>query len=419
MPLNFGENALLREICDLACDVQQQRGKVVYTCEWGTGMETVRMLNLQRQYASLRDEIGEAIESVLQHQHFILGPEVAALEKEVAEYCKVGHAVGVASGTDALLLSLKAAGVGPGDEVIVPAFTFVATSDTVSLLGATPVFADIDPVTYTMDPAQLEAIVTPATKAIIAVHLYGQAADITAITAFAFKYGLALLGDTAQALGARYDGDPVCSFGDYGCLSFFPSKNLGAYGDGGMIVTRDAEKAQFLRMARAHGSAKKYRSEFLGWNSRLDELQAALLRVKLPHLDTWNSQRAERAARYSAGLAEIEEIVLPQAAAGRTHVFHQYTIRVPQRDAVQQLLKEQGIESAVHYPVPLHRQPMYASLGYEEGSLPEAERAAREVLSLPIYPELRDDEIDRVVSALKQAVRSVRPEATPVVAELV
>ncbi len=377
------------------------------------------MLNLQRQYASLRDQIGVAMESVLQNQHFILGPEVAALEKEMAEYCNVGYAVGVASGTDALLLSLKAAGVGPGDEVIVPAFTFVATSDTVGLLGATPVFADIDPITYTMNPEQLESLVTPATKAVVAVHLYGQAADITAISAFATKHGLALLGDTAQALGARYEGDPVCSFGDYGCISFFPSKNLGAYGDGGMIVTGDAEKAQYLRMARAHGSAKKYRSEFLGWNSRLDELQAALLRVKLPHLDTWNAKRADRAARYSEGLVDVEEIVLPQAAPGRTHVFHQYTIRVQQRDAVQQFLKEQGIESAVHYPIPLHRQPMYAELGYEEGSLPEAERAAREVLSLPIYPELRDDEVDRVVNALKQAVSTLKPEATPVVAELV
>jgi dTDP-4-amino-4,6-dideoxygalactose transaminase len=379
-------------------------------------MDTVRMLNLERQYASLRDEIGEALENVLQRQHFILGPEVAALEKEIASYCQVDHAVGVASGTDALLLSLKAAGVGPGDEVIVPAFTFVATSDTVSLLGAIPVFADIDPVTFTMNPDVLEGLVTPATKAVIAVHLYGQAADITAIAAFARKHNLALLGDTAQALGARYGGDPVCSFGDFGCLSFFPSKNLGAYGDGGMIVTRDADKAKFLRMARAHGSSKKYHSDFLGWNSRLDELQAALLRVKLPHLDRWNSQRAERAERYSEALADMEEIVLPHAAPGRSHVFHQYTIRIPQRDAVQQMLKEQGIESAVHYPIPLHLQPMYSSLGYQEGSLPEAERAAREVLSLPIYPELRDDEIERVVDALKRAVTGLKPESVPVAA---
>ncbi len=381
-------------------------------------MTTVRMLNLERQYASLRDEIGVALENVLQRQHFILGPEVAAFEKEIAYYCQVDHAVGVASGTDALLLSLKAAGVGPGDEVIVPAFTFVATSDTVSLLGAKPVFADIDPATYTMNPDLLEGLVTPATKAVIAVHLYGQAVDITAIAAFAQKHNLALLGDTAQALGARYDGAPVCSFGDFGCLSFFPSKNLGAYGDGGMIVTRDAEKAKFLRMARAHGSSKKYHSDFLGWNSRLDELQAALLRVKLPHLDVWNSQRVERAERYSEALANVEEIVLPYAAPGRSHVFHQYTIRVQRRDEVQQMLKEQGIESAVHYPIPLHLQPMYASLGYQEGSLPEAERAAREVLSLPIYPELRDDEIERVVDALKQAVIGLKPESVPV-AELV
>jgi len=254
---------------------------------------------------------------------------------------------------------------------------------------------------------------------VVAVHLYGQAADITAISAFARKHNLALLGDTAQALGARYNGEPVCSFGDFGCLSFFPSKNLGAYGDGGMIVTRDPEKAKFLRMARAHGSSKKYHSEFLGWNSRLDELQAALLRVKLPHLDRWNSQRAERAERYNEALAEVEEIVLPHAAHGRSHVFHQYTIRVPRRAEVQQKLAEQGIESAVHYPVPLHLQPMYASLGYEEGSLPEAERAAREVLSLPIYPELRDDEVERVVEGLKQAIGGLHSESRSVVTELV
>ncbi|WP_263408471.1 DegT/DnrJ/EryC1/StrS family aminotransferase [Terriglobus tenax] len=371
-------------------------------------MQKVRMLNLERQYVSLRDEINAAIEKVLANQHFILGPEVAALETEVANYCQVGHAVGVASGTDALLLALKAAGVGPGDEVIVPAFTFVATADTVSLLGATPVFADIDPVTYTMDVNGLEKLVTPATKAIIAVHLYGQAADIFAIAKFARAHNLVFLGDTAQALGATYAGDPVCSFGDFGCLSFFPSKNLGAYGDGGMIVTKDAEQAAFLRMARAHGSAKKYRSEFLGWNSRLDEIQAAILRVKLPHLDRWNQQRRECAALYREALQEIDEIVLPVTAEGRSHVFHQFTIRVPNRDAVQAALKDMGVETAVHYPVPLHLQPMYQYLGYEKGSLPEAEKAVAEVVSLPIYPDLLPEEIAYVGEALKQVM--AKPE---------
>jgi dTDP-4-amino-4,6-dideoxygalactose transaminase len=373
-------------------------------------MQKVKMLNLERQYASLRPKIDEAIDTVLERQHFILGPEVSALESEVANYCQVGHAVGVASGTDALILALKAAGVGPGDEVIVPAFTFVATADAVSMLGATPIFADIDPITYTMDPDGLEKLVTIATKAIIAVHLYGQAADIFSIAKFARAHKLALLGDTAQALGATYAGDAVCSFGDLGCLSFFPSKNLGAYGDGGMIVTKNAEHASFLRMARAHGSAKKYTSEFLGWNSRLDELQAAILRIKLPHLDQWNEQRRERAALYDRALREIDEIILPETAEGRTHVFHQYTIRVPDRDAVQARLREMGIETAVHYPIPLHLQPMYRHLGYQKNSLPEAERAAAEVLSLPIYPDLLDEEVECVAAGLKQVIAESRTQ---------
>ncbi|HEY1214069.1 MAG TPA: DegT/DnrJ/EryC1/StrS family aminotransferase [Bryobacteraceae bacterium] len=371
-------------------------------------MQKIQMLNLERQYASLREEIDRAIENVLEKQHFILGPEVAALEWEVANYCQVGHAVGVASGTDALLLAMKAAGVGPGDEVIVPAFTFVATADTVSLLGATPVFADIDPVTYTMDVKGLEALVGPATKAIIAVHLYGQAADIFEIAKFARAHNLVFIGDTAQALGAKYAGDAVCSFGDFGCLSFFPSKNLGAYGDGGMIVTKSAEQAAYLRMARAHGSAKKYKSEFLGWNSRLDEIQAAILRVKLPHLNRWNEQRRERAALYTQVLRDIDEVVLPETVAGRTHVFHQYTIRVPNRHAVQNELRQLGVETAVHYPIPLHLQPMYEHLGYKKGRLPEAEKAAEEVLSLPIYPHLLPEEIHYVGGALKQVM--AKPE---------
>ncbi|AFL87548.1 putative PLP-dependent enzyme possibly involved in cell wall biogenesis [Terriglobus roseus DSM 18391] len=369
-------------------------------------MQIVKMLNLERQYASLRPEIDAAIGQVLARQNFILGDEVATLEQEIAMYCRTGYGVGVASGTDALLLSLKAAGVGPGDEVIVPAFTFVATADTVSLLGATPVFADIDPASYTMDVTTLEALVTPATKAIIAVHLYGQAADIFPIATLAKKYGLALLGDTAQALGATYAGEPVCSYGDFGCLSFFPSKNLGAYGDGGMIVTASAEVASSLKMLRAHGSRKKYRSETLGWNSRLDEIQAAILRVKLPYLDQWNRARREHAVRYSDALGQLDEVVLPIVAPRCSHVFHQYTIRVPERDRVQAALKELGVESAVHYPIPLHLQPMYRSLGYQQGSLPEAEKAAREVLSLPIYPDLEESEVNRVVRAVKQALLS-------------
>jgi len=380
-------------------------------------MKKVRLLSLERQYASLRVEIDAAIEGVLLRQNFILGCEVARLEEEVAEYCHARHGIGVASGTDALLLSLKAAGVGAGDEVIVPAFTFIATADTVSLLGATPVFADIDPVTFTMDPSSLEQLVSPATKAIVVVHLYGQPADLSPLLAFARKNDLTVLEDCAQAMGAKYAGAPVCSYGDFGCLSFFPSKNLGAYGDGGMIVTNGAERAGYLKMARAHGSAKKYRSEFLGWNSRLDEMQAAILRVKLGYLDQWNALRAERAALYNHLLHDIEEVRTPRTMADRTHVFHQYTIRVSTRNEVQEYLLQEGIESAVHYPVPLHLQPMYKDLGYKQGSLPEAEKACDEVLSLPIYPELSDGEIEFVVTGLKKAVAKSRSHATVVFAK--
>ena len=366
--------------------------------------EPIALLNLGAQYASIKEEIDDAIQQVLARQHFILGENVAALEQEIAAYCGMPHGVGVASGTDALILALKAAGIGPGDEVIVPAFSFVATADSVSLLGAVPVFADIDPVSYNLDPTELERLFSPRTRALIPVHLYGQPAEMDRILAFAASHNLSVLGDTAQALGSRYKGAPVCSFADYGCISFFPSKNLGAYGDGGMIVTRDKESAATLKMLRAHGSRKKYNSEVQGWNSRLDELQAAVLRVKLPHLDRWNTLRAERAERYNEAFAGAEEIVTPTIGDDRTHVFHQYTLRVPNRDAVQAELSAAGIQSAVHYPVPLHLQPMFAHLGHKPGDLPVAEQAAREVISLPIYPELEDAQIERVAATLRQAV---------------
>lgn len=364
------------------------------------------VLNLAAQYASLRVPILRAIERVLEDQRFILGPEVEQLEQEIAAFCDVPYAVGVASGTDALLLALKACGVGPGDEVIVPAFTFVATADVVCLLGATPVFADIEPDTFNLDVTLLQPLVTPATKAIIPVHLYGQPANMDEILTFAASTGLRVIGDTAQALGARYKDAPVCSLGDIGCISFFPSKNLGAYGDGGMVVTRDAALAKKMKMLRAHGSRTKYCSEFLGWNSRLDELQAAILRVKLPHLDTWNAARAHNARLYDELLGGVEAITLPHRAADRTHVFHQYTVRVPNRDAVQSALQREGIQTAVHYPIPLHLQPMFANMGYTHGSLPEAEQATREVLSLPMYPELARTDIERVCSQLRAAVEA-------------
>ncbi len=369
-------------------------------------METIPMLNLEAQYASIKQEVDDAIHEVLRKQHFILGENVAALEEEIAAYCGVKHAVGVASGTDALILALKAAGIRPGDEVIVPAFTFVATADSVSLLGAIPVFADIDPVTYTMDIAGLQKLVTERTMAIIPVHLYGQPADMDQLLVFASQHGLAVLGDTAQALGATYHRMPVCSFGDFGCLSFFPSKNLGAYGDGGMIVTQDKDRASELKMLRSHGSRRKYCSEAQGWNSRLDELQAAILRVKLPHLEQWNEQRQSRAALYNEVLGSIEHVTLPKVLPGRTHVFHQYTIRIPARDAVQMQLAREGIQTAVHYPIPLHLQPIFHDLGYSKGDLPVAEKAAEEVLSLPIYPELGEAEIERIGGALQHALEA-------------
>jgi dTDP-4-amino-4,6-dideoxygalactose transaminase len=368
--------------------------------------EVIPMLNLEGQYRSIKDEIDGAIRRVVSRQHFILGEEVAALEGEIASYCAMPFAIGVASGTDALILALKAAGVGPGDEVIVPAFSFVATADSVSLLGATPVFADIDPVTYTIDPASLKNLLSPVTRAIIPVHLYGHPAPMREICAFAHEHGLVVLGDTEQALGATYAGAPVASLNEFGCLSFFPSKNLGGFGDGGMIVTKNSEHAKQLKMLRSHGSSKKYTSEFQGWNSRLDELQAAILRAKLPHLDRWNLQRQQKAAAYVERLSAIEGLQLPVVEDGCTSVFHQFTIRVANRDGVQKNLLEAGIQTAVHYPIPLHLQPMYKHLGYRRGDLPEAEKASGEVLSLPIYPELQEAQIDRICSALKVAVES-------------
>ena len=361
---------------------------------------------MKAQYDSIKGDIDAAVWQVLERQHFILGESVAALETEVAAYCGTAHGVGVASGSDALMLSLKAAGVGPGDEVIVPAFSFIATADSVSALGAVPVFADIDPVSFNLNPRDLERHVTEKTRAIVPVHLYGQPAQMQEVLAFANRHQLAVIGDTAQALGSTLDGAPVCSYGDFGCISFFPSKNLGGYGDGGMIVTHDAGKAALLRKLRSHGSVQKYKSEIQGWNSRLDELQAAILRAKLPHLDSWNKKRAERARLYSEILTGLEGVGLPEIQHGRTHVYHQYTIRVRNRDHVAAELAQLGVQTAVYYPIPLHLQPMYTDLGYNNGELPEAERASREALSLPIYPELTDGEIERIGDALKTAVEA-------------
>ena len=372
----------------------------------GIQCEPVPVLDLAAQYRSIENDINAAIQRVLASQHFILGPEVKALEQEVAQYCGRKFGVGVASGTDALTLALCACGIGPGDEVIVPSFTFIATADCVSLLGAIPVFADIDPKSFCLDPLQVARKITGRTRAIIPVHLYGQPADMDPILMLARAHNLKVIEDTAQAIGARYNGRKAASMGDVGCLSFFPSKNLGGYGDGGMVVTDSEELAIQLRSLRAHGTTRKYFSVRQGWNSRLDELQAAILRVKLQHLDDWGSARRLRAAAYERLLSDISAITVPVTLPGREHVFHQYTIRVPRRDAVLKSLAERGIGSTVYYPVPIHLQPIYDSLEYKQGDLPETERAAAEVLSLPIYPEMTDAQMESVAAALADAVQN-------------
>ena len=364
------------------------------------------MLDLRAQYASIRGEIQAALDTVLDSQHFILGPQVQALEDEVARECRRRFGIGVASGTDALILALHACGVGSSDEVIVPTFSFIATADSVSLLRATPVFVDIQPDTFNIDPAQIEARIAPRTRAIVPVHLYGQPAEMDPILEIARRYGLKVIEDNAQSIGAAYKGRKTNSMGDLGCISFFPSKNLGGYGDGGMIVTDSEEMAGRLHSLRTHGSRRKYVSEVQGWNSRLDEMQAAVLRVKLRHLEGWKIARQANAARYDALLGRVEGVTVPKVASGAEHVYHQYTVRVPERERVRKLLAEQGIASTVYYPTPMHLQPLYASLGYRSGDLPEAERAADEVLSLPMYPELTAEQIERIADAVALAVRS-------------
>jgi dTDP-4-amino-4,6-dideoxygalactose transaminase len=306
----------------------------------------------------------------------------------------------VASGTDALILALRACGVTPGDEVVVPAFTFVATGSAVSALGAKPVFADVHPTTYNIDPSELPRRITSKTRALIVVHLYGLAADVDPIVNFAHAHGLKVIEDNAQAIAAAYKGRRTGSLGDVACLSFYPTKNLGAYGDGGMVVTDSAELAERIRVLRNHGQTSKYVSSEPGWNSRLDELQAAILRVKLKHLEGWTRARQERAAEYTRRLVEIRGVMPPLVSEGYEHVFHQYTIRVEKRDELQRSLQENRIGSAVYYPMPLHLQPIYASLGYKKGDFPHAERAAQEVLSLPMYPELRMEQVERVTRAI-------------------
>ncbi len=360
----------------------------------------IPVFELARQYAALQPALDAAIAEVLHSGQFILGAQVAAFEAEFAAYCDVSYTVSVASGTDALYLALLACDIGPGAEVITVAHTAVATVAAIERTGARPVFVDIDPRRYTLDPAQLEAALTPATRAIVPVHLYGCPADLTPILAYARQHHLFVLEDCAQAHGALYQGRPVGSWGDLAAFSFYPTKNLGAYGDGGAVVTRDAALAERLRLLRQYGWAERYVSQIRGVNSRLDELQAAILRVKLRQLEAWNARRRALAAFYTANL-RAAPVQLPLEPDDSAPVYHLYVIRTPQRDQLAAHLRACGIGVAVHYPVPVHLQPAYGDLGYAPGALPMAEAAAREVLSLPLYPELTDAEAASVVEAIR------------------
>lgn len=362
---------------------------------------TIPLADLRREHAAIRAEIDQAIERVLRRGWFILGEEVEAFEAEWAIYCGVAHAVGVGNGTDALYLALRAAGIGPGDEVVVPALTAAFTALAVSLTGATPVFADVDPKTCSLAPDALEATITPYTAAVIPVHLYGCPADMASITAVARRHQLLVLEDAAQAHGARYHGARVGSLGNVAAFSFYPSKNLGAYGDAGAIVTNDAALAEKARMLRHGGQRRTYQHELLGINSRLDEIQAAILRAKLPHLDTWNEQRRKWAAHYQAGLWDIKDLALPRAPERVEHVYHLYTVRTPLRDALRDYLAGAGVGTGIHYPQCVHMQPAYASLGYQPGSCPQAEKISSETLSLPMFPQLALLEIEQVIRLIR------------------
>jgi dTDP-4-amino-4,6-dideoxygalactose transaminase len=361
-------------------------------------------LDLKAQFAAIREEVMSAIARVMESQHFILGPEVNHLEKEVAARLGAAHAIGCASGTDALILALMAAGIGPGDEVITTPFSFIATAGSIAIVGARPVFVDIDPATYNIDPAQIAAAITPNTRAIMPVHLFGLPADMHPIMTIARAHHLVVIEDAAQAIGARYHGQSIGTIGDFGCFSFFPSKNLGAAGDGGLITTNDSAKAERLRMLRVHGSKKKYFHDMLGTNSRLDALQAAILRVKLPHLDSWAAGRRHRADRYRQLFAatKLDSVITCPSAppADCEHVYNQFTIRSQFRDQLKDSLRLAGIPTEVYYPLCLHLQPAFAKLGYTHGAFPVAEAASRQALSLPVFPELRDDQQDSVVNAI-------------------
>jgi dTDP-4-amino-4,6-dideoxygalactose transaminase len=359
----------------------------------------VPQLDLKTQYAAIKKELRQAVDEVMESCQYILGPYVRDFEEDVASYCQTEYAIGVASGSDALLLSLRACDVGPGDEVITSPYSFFATAGVISHLGAVPVFADIDPRTYNIDADHIAAKITPRTKVIMPVHLFGQCAETDAIIAVAGQHDIKVIEDAAQAIGAEHHGRKAGSRGHLGCFSFFPSKNLGGLGDGGMVVCNDPELAERVRILRVHGGERRYYHSVVGYNSRLDALQAAALRVKLKYLDRWTEKRRQHAHFYDQQLEELT-VVTPYAEPHNRHIYNQYTIRATDRDELHEFLRQHGVGTALYYPLPLHLQECYRQLNYRTGDLPEAERAARETISLPVYPELTRQQQEYVVSRI-------------------
>ena len=366
----------------------------------------IPFLDLKSHHAALRTELDRAIKEVIDSSAFAGGPFVEKFERDFAAYCGSRYAIGVGSGTEALWLPLLACGVGPGDEVITVANTFMATAEAITYCGARPVFVDVNETTYTMDPAGLEDAVGPRTKAIIPVHLFGQPADMDPILEFARKHNLFVIEDAAQAHGAKYKGRTAGTLGDAGCFSFYPSKNLGALGEAGAIITNNAELQEKLRILRDHGQVRKYHHEVIGWNCRMDGIQAAVLSVKLAYLESGNSLRRTHALQYNRAFDGMDEVITPFEASYARHVYHVYAIRVEERDEVTRFLKERAIQCAVHYPVPIHLQKAYQDLGYKTGSLPISEKIAREFISLPMFPELTEAQINMVVLATKESCLS-------------
>jgi dTDP-4-amino-4,6-dideoxygalactose transaminase len=364
----------------------------------------VPFLDLEAHHSPLRAEFDEAIRAVIDQNAFAGGPVVSEFEGEFAAFCDSRFAIGLGSGTEALWLSLLACGIGSGDEVITVPSTFMATAEAITYAGATPVFVDVDDRTYTMDPAQLEQALTPRTKAIVPVHLFGQAADMDPILAFGRQHGLYVVEDAAQAHGTLYKGQKAGSIGDLGCFSFYPGKNLGAFGEAGAVVTNDQRLDEKIRILRDHGQVRKYHHTMVGWNCRMDGIQAAVLRVKLRHLDHNNQSRRRHAKQYNHSLAELEELTTPYEAAYGQHVYHIYAVRVSGRDEVMRSLEEKGIGCGIHYPVPVHLQKAYRGLGHAPGAFPVSERTATEFLSLPMFPELTEKQIQLVTDAVKEAI---------------